>query len=67
MKRLNVAIIGQGRSGRDIHGHFFKSENNKAFDVVAVVERDARRRNRALESPRRQAMQSAIMRQSRQM
>ena len=49
MKRLNVAIIGQGRSGRDIHGHFFKSENNKAFDVVAVVERDARRRNRALE------------------
>ena len=28
MKKLNVAIIGQGRSGRDIHGAFFKSEYN---------------------------------------
>ena len=31
MKKLNVAIIGQGRSGRDIHGAFFKSEYNEKF------------------------------------
>ena len=33
MKKLNVAIIGQGRSGRDIHGAFFKSEykNSNCF------------------------------------
>lgn len=49
MKRLNVAIIGQGRSGRDIHGHFFKSENNKSFKVTAVVDKDQTRRKRALE------------------
>ena len=49
MKKLNVAIIGQGRSGRDIHGAFFKSESNTKFNVVAVVERDAERRKRALE------------------
>ena len=49
MNKLNVAIIGQGRSGRDIHGRHFKSENNTQFNVVAVVERDETRRNRALE------------------
>lgn len=49
MKRLNVAIIGQGRSGRDIHGSFFKSENNKGFNVAVVVDRDERRRERAKE------------------
>ena len=49
MKKLNVAIIGQGRSGRDIHGKHFKSENNTLFNVIAVVERDERRRNRAAE------------------
>jgi len=48
MKKLKVAIIGQGRSGRDIHGNFFKSENNDIFDVVAVVDYDQRRRERAL-------------------
>ena len=47
MKKLNVAIIGQGRSGRDIHGAFFKSEDNTKFNVVAVVDRDAQRRARA--------------------
>ncbi len=49
MEKLNVAIIGQGRSGRDIHGRHFKSENNTLFNVVAVVELDEERRNRALE------------------
>ena len=38
MKTLNVAIIGQGRSGRDIHGAFFKSDANTLFNVVAVVD-----------------------------
>lgn len=49
MKKLNLAIIGQGRSGRDIHGKHFKSERNTLFNVVAVVEKDERRRQRALE------------------
>lgn len=47
MKKLNVAIIGQGRSGRDIHGHYFKSEQNTLYNVVAVVEWDENRRARA--------------------
>lgn len=49
MKKLRTAIIGQGRSGRDIHGKFFKSENNTLVEVVYVVELDAERRARALE------------------
>lgn len=48
MKKLKLAIIGQGRSGRNIHGWFLKSENNDIFDVVAVVEQDTERRERAL-------------------
>lgn len=46
-KRLNVAIIGQGRSGRDIHGAFFRSEENTRFNVVAVVDALPDRRERA--------------------
>lgn len=49
MKKLNLAIIGQGRSGRDIHGKHFKSERNTKFNVVAIVELDEVRRKRALE------------------
>ena len=49
MKDVRVAIIGQGRSGRDIHGKYFNSELNEHFEVVAVVETDAERRQRALE------------------
>ena len=48
MKKLRVAIIGQGRSGRNIHGAFFKSEANEVAEVVAVVELDPERRARAL-------------------
>ena len=47
MKKLNIAVIGQGRSGRDIHGAFFKSERNTKFNVVAVVDALENRRNRA--------------------
>lgn len=48
MKKLKLAIIGQGRSGRDIHGKFYKTENNDIFDVAIVVENDVQRRERAL-------------------
>ena len=47
MKKLRVAIVGQGRSGRDIHGAFFRSENNDKFEVVAVVDALEERRERA--------------------
>ena len=47
MKKLRVAIIGQGRSGRDIHGAFFRSEHNDKYEVVAVVDELDFRRERA--------------------
>ena len=47
MKKLKVAIKGQGRSGRDIHGAFFKSAANECYNVVAVVDALAERRERA--------------------
>ena len=49
MKKLNVAIIGQGRSGRDIHGAFFRSELNTKYQVVAIVDALEERRIRAKE------------------
>ena len=49
MKKLKVAIIGQGRSGRDIHGKYFRSENNTGYEVAAIVEQDVERRYRALQ------------------
>ena len=48
MQKLKMAIIGQGRSGRDIHGAFLRTDKNTFFDVVAVVEKDPERRDRAL-------------------
>ena len=47
MKKLDVAIIGQGRSGRDIHGVYFRSERNLYYNVKYVVDADERRRNQA--------------------
>ncbi len=48
MKKLNAAIIGQGRSGRDIHGRYFLSEAGKErYNVVAVADRIEARRARA--------------------
>jgi len=44
MKKLNLAIIGQGRSGKDIHGLFYRSEDNRFFNVKYVVDADAYRR-----------------------
>ena len=49
MKKLNIAVIGQGRSGRDIHGKYFKNEINTLYNVVAVAELDPERRERAVE------------------
>ena len=49
MKKLNIAIIGQGRSGRDIHGKYYRSEENVYYNVKYVVEADAERRKRAEE------------------
>jgi scyllo-inositol 2-dehydrogenase (NADP+) len=48
MRKLNVAIIGQGRSGRDIHGRYFHTDQER-FQVVAVVEALEDRRERAAE------------------
>lgn len=48
MKKLNVAIIGQGRSGRDIHGLFLHTDEAKErFNVVAVVDELENRKERA--------------------
>ena len=44
MKKLRLALIGQGRSGRDIHGSFLKTCENVYFEVAAVVEADEFRR-----------------------
>jgi Predicted dehydrogenases and related proteins len=48
MKTINVAIIGQGRSGRDIHGAYFKSASNVHYNVAAIVDLYPERRARAL-------------------
>ena len=47
MKKLHIAIIGQGRSGRDIHGAYFRSEKNTYYTVKYVVDKDPKRRARA--------------------
>jgi len=49
MKKLNLAIIGQGRSGKDIHGKYYRSESNLYYNVAYVVEADEYRRNLATE------------------
>lgn len=47
MRKMRVAIIGQGRSGRDIHGGFFLSDANDKVEVVCIVEKSASRREKA--------------------
>lgn len=44
MKKLNVAIIGQGRSGSGIHGRYFLTEKNRYYNVKYMVDADAGRR-----------------------
>ncbi|MBE6542286.1 MAG: Gfo/Idh/MocA family oxidoreductase [Ruminococcaceae bacterium] len=38
MKKMRVAIIGQGRSGHDIHSNFLRSSANTFAEVVAIVD-----------------------------
>jgi predicted dehydrogenase len=47
MKKLRVAIIGQGRSGRNIHGAFYLSDENTLFEPAYVVDADEHRRELA--------------------
>lgn len=46
MKKMRVAIIGQGRSGRDIHGRYFLSKDNDNVEVVYVVDEIKERREK---------------------
>ena len=43
MKKLNIAIIGFGRSGCDIHGAFLRTPENDICNVKYVVEADPNR------------------------
>lgn len=47
MRKLNLAIIGQGRSGRNIHGRFYLSNGNVYFNVKYVIDADPIRRKDA--------------------
>ena len=49
MKKLNLAIIGQGRSGKDIHGLYLRGEKNVYYNVKYVVDKDEYRRGVAEE------------------
>ena len=46
MKQLRLAILGQGRSGRDIHGNYLRTAGDK-FQVAYVAEPIPERRERA--------------------
>ena len=46
MKQINVAIIGQGRSGRNIHGLYFMKDRER-FKIAAVSDLLEERRQRA--------------------
>lgn len=48
MKQIRVAILGQGRSGRDIHGKHLLMDTER-YRVVAVVDPMEDRRKRAVE------------------
>ena len=45
MKKLRIAILGQGRSGRNIHGAYLKGDER--FEIAAVVDPLPERRERA--------------------
>ncbi|MBE6593349.1 MAG: Gfo/Idh/MocA family oxidoreductase [Ruminococcaceae bacterium] len=49
MKKLNIAVIGQGRSGKNIHGRYYRCEDNLYYNVKYVVDTDEFRRNVAEE------------------
>jgi NAD-dependent dihydropyrimidine dehydrogenase PreA subunit len=43
MRKLNIALIGFGRSGCDIHGAFLRTADNDICNVKYVVEADPNR------------------------
>ena len=43
MKKLNIAVIGFGRSGCDIHGALLRTADNDICNVKYVVEADPNR------------------------
>ena len=47
MKKLKLAIIGQGRSGMQIHGAYYASEDNKYYDIAYVADFDEKMREKA--------------------
>lgn len=49
MKKVRVAIIGQGRSGRDIHAYSL-SQMKEQYDIVAVADMLEERLERAKKS-----------------
>lgn len=44
MKKLNIAILGQGRSGKNIHGAYYVSKANTYYNIKYVVDADEFRR-----------------------
>ena len=43
-RKLSAAIIGQGRSGRDIHGKYLLTEDaKKLYNVVGRAKRSAQK------------------------
>lgn len=50
MNKLEVAVIGQGRSGKDIHGLYYNGENNLYYRVKYIVEASEKRREIALKT-----------------
>jgi predicted dehydrogenase len=43
MKKLRVAIIGYGRSGRNIHHRLLK-QLPELYEIAAIVDKDSQRR-----------------------
>ena len=43
MHKLNIAVIGFGRSGCDIHGAFLRTPDNDICNVKYVIEADPNR------------------------
>ena len=49
MRKLRVAVIGQGRSGYGIHGYYYAGEQNDVVEVVAIADQLPVRRELARE------------------
>jgi predicted dehydrogenase len=47
MEKIRIAILGQGRSGRDIHGKYLSASASGQFEIAYVAEPMQSRRERA--------------------